>query len=96
MLLGVKAISDKQLEIKLEKPVAFFTQMLAFGTFLPQREDFVTKAGDKYGAEADKVIGAGPFILSKWDHGQTLELVKNEKYWDAANVKLNESNNQYR
>ncbi|OAS13654.1 peptide ABC transporter substrate-binding protein [Paenibacillus oryzisoli] len=86
--LGVKAISDKQIEIKLEKPVAFFTQMLAFGTFLPQREDFVTKAGDKYGAEADKVIGAGPFILSKWDHGQTLELVKNEKYWDAANVKL--------
>ncbi|NOU76106.1 peptide ABC transporter substrate-binding protein [Paenibacillus sp. LMG 31458] len=86
--LGVKAISDKQLEIKLEKPVTFFTQMLAFGTFLPQREDFVTKAGDKYGAEADKVIGAGPFILSKWDHGQTLELVKNDKYWDAANVKL--------
>ena len=27
-------------------------------------------------------------MLSKWDHGQTLELVKNEKYWDAANVKL--------
>ncbi|MEB4792617.1 peptide ABC transporter substrate-binding protein [Paenibacillus chondroitinus] len=86
--LGVKAISDKQLEITFEKPVTFFTQMLAFGTFLPQREDFVTKAGDKYGAEADKVIGAGPFILSKWDHGQTLELVKNEKYWDAANVKI--------
>lgn len=62
--------------------------MLAFGTFLPQREDFVKKAGDKYGAEADQVIGAGPFILSKWDHGQTLELVKNDKYWDAANVKL--------
>ncbi|WNR46425.1 peptide ABC transporter substrate-binding protein [Paenibacillus roseipurpureus] len=86
--LGVKVLGDKKLEITLEKPVAFFTQMLAFGTFLPQREDFVTKAGDKYGAEADKVIGAGPFILSKWDHGQTLELVKNEKYWDAANVKL--------
>ncbi|GGI43358.1 peptide ABC transporter substrate-binding protein [Paenibacillus marchantiophytorum] len=86
--LGVKAINDKQLEIKLEKPVAFFTQLLAFATFFPQREDFVTKTGDKYGAEVDKVIGAGPFVLSKWDHGQTLELVKNDKYWDAANVKL--------
>ncbi|UKS30290.1 peptide ABC transporter substrate-binding protein [Paenibacillus sp. HWE-109] len=86
--LGVKAINDKQLEVKLEKPVAFFTQLLAFATFFPQREDFVTKAGDKYGAEVDKVIGAGPFVLSKWDHGQTLELVKNDKYWDAANVKL--------
>ncbi|MFC5450200.1 peptide ABC transporter substrate-binding protein [Paenibacillus aestuarii] len=86
--LGVKAINDKQLEIKLEKPVAFFTSMLAFGTFLPQREDIVTKYGDKYGADADKVIGAGPFLLSKWDHGQSLELVKNDKYWDAANVKI--------
>ena len=86
--LGVKAINDKQLQITLEKPIAFFTQMLAFATFFPQREDFVTKAGDKYGAEADKVIGAGPFVLTKWGHGQTLELVKNEKYWDAANVKL--------
>ena len=43
--LGVKAISDKQLEIKLEKPVAFFTGLLAFATFFPQREDFITKAG---------------------------------------------------
>jgi len=86
--LGVKALSDKQLEIKLERPVAFFTSMLAFATYFPQREDIVKKYGDKFGADADKVIGAGPFILSKWDHGQSLELVKNDKYWDAANVKL--------
>ncbi|MFD0692764.1 peptide ABC transporter substrate-binding protein [Paenibacillus sp. GCM10027628] len=86
--LGVKAISDKQLEIKLEKPIAFFTQLLGFLAFFPQREDITTKNGDKNGADADKVIGAGPFILSKWEHQQSLELVKNDKYWDAANVKL--------
>jgi oligopeptide transport system substrate-binding protein len=86
--LGVKALSDKQLEIKLEKPVTFFTELLAFASFFPQREDFVKAQGDKYGAEADKVNGAGPFKLTKWDHGQTLVLEKNDKYWDAANVKL--------
>jgi oligopeptide transport system substrate-binding protein len=86
--LGVKALSDKQLEITLEKPVTFFTSLLAFATFFPQKEDFVKAAGDKYGAEADKVIGAGPFILKQWDHSQTLVLEKNPKYWDAANVKL--------
>ncbi|MEW9698113.1 peptide ABC transporter substrate-binding protein [Paenibacillus sp. SI8] len=87
--LGVKAISDKQLEIKLEKPIAFFTQLLGFLAFFPQREDITTQYGDKNGADADKVIGAGPFVLSKWEHQQSLELVKNDKYWDAANVKLN-------
>jgi oligopeptide transport system substrate-binding protein len=86
--LGVKAINDKQLEIKLERPVAFFTQLLGFSSFFPQREDFVIAAGDKYGAEADKVIGAGPFKLVSWNHDQSLQLVKNDKYWDAANVSL--------
>jgi oligopeptide transport system substrate-binding protein len=86
--LGVKAISDKQLEITLAKPVTFFTEMLAFVTFFPQKEEFVKAQGDKYGAEADKVIGAGPFLLKQWDHSQTLVLEKNPKYWDAANVKL--------
>ncbi|MBW5447485.1 peptide ABC transporter substrate-binding protein [Cohnella sp. CFH 77786] len=86
--LGAKAIDDKTLEITLDHPVPFFTSMLAFLNFYPQKKDFVEPLGDKNGADADKVIGAGPFKLTKWDHEQTLVLEKNEKYWDAANVKL--------
>ncbi|MEK3917426.1 ABC transporter substrate-binding protein [Paenibacillus sp. FSL H7-0331] len=87
--LGVKSIDDKTLEITLARPVAFFTDQLSMPTFFPQKPDFVTTQGDKYGADADKVIGAGPFKLEKWDHEQQLVMVKNDKYWDAANVKLN-------
>jgi oligopeptide transport system substrate-binding protein len=86
--VGVKALSDKKLEITLAKPVTFFTELLAFPVFFPQREDFVKAQGDKYGAEASNVIGAGPFKLTKWEHEQTLVLEKNDKYWDAANVKV--------
>ncbi|MDF2963444.1 MAG: dppE [Paenibacillus sp.] len=86
--LGVKAKDDKTLEITLEKPVAFFTDQLSMPIFFPQKPDFVKAQGDKYGADADKVIGAGPFKLEKWDHEQQLVMVKNDKYWDAANVKL--------
>ncbi|WP_282941515.1 peptide ABC transporter substrate-binding protein [Paenibacillus sp. RC67] len=87
--VGVKAKDDKTLEITLEKPVAFFTDQLSMPLFFPQKSDFVKAQGDKYGADADKVIGAGPYKLEKWDHEQQLTLVKNDKYWDAANVKLN-------
>ncbi|MDQ1912974.1 peptide ABC transporter substrate-binding protein [Paenibacillus sp. GD4] len=87
--LGVKAKDDKTLEITLERPVAFFTDQLSMPIFFPQKPDFVKTQGDKYGADADKVIGAGPFKLEKWDHEQQLVMVKNDKYWDAANVKLN-------
>lgn len=86
--LGVKAKDDKTLEITLAKPVAFFTDQLSMPIFFPQKPDFVKAQGDKYGADADKVIGAGPFKLEKWDHEQQLVMVKNDKYWDAANVKL--------
>lgn len=86
--LGVVAKDDKTLEITLAKPVTFFTELTAFATFFPQKQDFVEKQGAKYGADADKIIGAGPFVLQSWEHEQKLVLVKNPNYWDAANVKL--------
>ncbi|WP_438433396.1 peptide ABC transporter substrate-binding protein [Gorillibacterium sp. sgz500922] len=86
--LGVKAKDDQTLEITLEKPVAFFTQQLAFPLFFPQQQSVVDAAGDTYGKDPDKVSGAGPFVLKEWKHEQSLTFVKNPKYWDAANVKL--------
>jgi oligopeptide transport system substrate-binding protein len=86
--LGAAAQDDKTLVITLERPIAFFTAQLAFITFFPQKEEFVKAQGDKSGADFDKALGAGPFNLTKWDHGQTLVLEKNPKYWDAKNVKL--------
>lgn len=86
--MGVKALDDKTLEIKLAQPVAFFTQLLAFPLFFPQKADLIAAQGEKYGKDADKVIGAGPFVLKTWDHEQKLTFEKNPKYWDAANVKL--------
>jgi oligopeptide transport system substrate-binding protein len=86
--LGVKALNDTTLEITLDIPRAYFTSQLAFLNYYPQKEEFVEAQGEKSGADADKVLGAGPFILTKWDHEQQLVLEKNPKYWDAANVKL--------
>ncbi|MFC5529900.1 peptide ABC transporter substrate-binding protein [Cohnella yongneupensis] len=86
--LGVKALDDKTLEITLDQPRAYFTAQLAFLNYYPQNEKFVTAQGEKSGADADKVLGAGPFVLTKWDHEQQLVLEKNPNYWDAANVKL--------
>lgn len=86
--MGVVAKDDTTLEITLDHPIPFFTSQLAFLNFYPQNEKFVSAQGDKSGADADKVLGAGPFKLTKWDHEQQLVLEKNDKYWDAANVKL--------
>jgi oligopeptide transport system substrate-binding protein len=90
--LGIKAVSDTQLEFKLVTPKGFFTEMLAFPTFFPQRKDIIEQHGEKYAADADKLIGNGPFKLTTWNHEQNMTLEKNEAYWDAANVKLDKIN----
>lgn len=86
----VKASDDKTLTFTLENPVPFMTAQLAFPVFFPQKQEFVEKQGDKYATDADKLLFNGPFKLTKWDHEQSLTLVKNENYWDKDKVKLNE------
>lgn len=85
---GAKAIDPTTLQITLEQPLAYFTSQLAFLNFFPQKKEFVEQHGAQSGADADKVLGAGPFKLTKWAHDQQLVMEKNPNYWDAANVQL--------
>lgn len=87
--LGVKAIDEKTLEVKLEHDVPFFLKLLSFGSFLPQNEKYVKEMGDQYAQAPDKMIYNGPFKMTEWVAGNSFKAVKNEDYWDAANVKLN-------
>lgn len=87
-VVGVKALDDKTLEIKLEGPCAYFLNITYFKVMYPQREDMVKKAGDKYGSEANQLLYCGPFKIAEWVHGNKVELVKNDQYWDAKSVKL--------
>lgn len=86
--VGVKAVDDKTLEIKLKQPCAYFDKLLYFKVFQPQRQDIVEKYGDKYGSEANTLVFCGPFVLKEWVHGNKVEFEKNPNYWDAKSVKL--------
>ncbi|MDS8798243.1 ABC transporter substrate-binding protein, partial [Streptococcus pneumoniae] len=45
--LGIKAEDDKTLVVELERPTPYFMSLMAFGTFYPLNEEFVTEQGDK-------------------------------------------------
>jgi len=85
--LGVKAVNDKTLEISLERPTPFFIELLSHQSALP-----VNKASfEKNGADLvkpGKLVGNGAFKLVEHVPNDHLTVVKNEHYWDAANVKL--------
>ena len=90
--LGIKAEDDKTLVVQLERPVAYFLSLTSFATFLPLNEEFVTAQGDKYAANSDAMIYNGPFSLHIGDGTGSWKYVKNDTYWDAASVKLDEIN----
>ena len=87
--LGIEATDDQTLVVSLERPIPYFLSLMAFGTFYPQKETYVTEHGDQYAMDSDKLLSNGPFVLANWDAtAMSWELEKNLEYWDAENVKL--------
>lgn len=78
--LGVSAIDEKTLKIDLVNPVPYFFEILSFPVFFP-----VHKKIDNIPSEC---ISSGPFLLKEWRHNNFIEVIKNEKYFDANKVQL--------
>ncbi len=93
--VGLKAIDDKTLEITLENPVAYFSELLSMFIYAPVRQDVVT---DKSGSDTNDVwsidpktcITNGPFKLKEWTSKDKIVVEKNENWYGAKDVKLKE------
>ncbi|MBC5628844.1 peptide ABC transporter substrate-binding protein [Clostridium sp. NSJ-6] len=87
--LGVTAKDDKTLEIELDTPVPFFESLMSFPSFLPVNEEFFNQCGDSFATSPDTILCNGPFKITSYEPAATtIELVKNEDYWDAGAVSL--------
>lgn len=87
--LGVKAVNDKTLVVELSTPVTFFESLMAFPSFLPVNEAFFKEAGDNFATSKDTILANGPYKVSAYEPAATtIELAKNDTYWDAGAVKL--------
>lgn len=92
--LGVTAVDDKTLKVELDYPVPFFYQLMAFPSFYPIREDFYNQYGDQYALTPDALLANGPFVMTEWAQGANYSMKKNENYYAADNVKIDELNFQ--
>ncbi|WP_195853858.1 peptide ABC transporter substrate-binding protein [Aerococcus tenax] len=87
--LGVKALDDYTIEIKLSRPTPYMEHLLAFTTFSPLNQKYVEEKGDAYGTNSDNVLANGPFKVEDWDGtGLNWKLVKNDDYYNADQVKV--------
>ena len=84
--IGIKALDERTLQIVTENPIKNLHEFAA--KIPPQREDIIKELGLSYGSEAEKIICSGAFKVKTWVHNSKIELVKNEKCWNAKNVKI--------
>ncbi|WP_313233849.1 peptide ABC transporter substrate-binding protein [Tissierella praeacuta] len=84
--IGVKVIDEKTIEFTLTKPYGYFLDLLSGAK--PIRQDKYEEYGSSYGSSIDKIVMNGPFIMESWDPNVQITFVKNEKYWNAENIKL--------
>jgi oligopeptide transport system substrate-binding protein len=91
--VGIKAVDDHTLTVKLKKPVTYFIQMLTFWVAFPLRQDVVEVNGAGW-ASPGKIVTLGPFKLDSYQIGSEIVLKRNETYWgkrpflDAVDFKI--------
>ncbi len=87
--LGVTALNDKTLEVKLERPLAYLESLLAMPAMLPINEDFYRAQGDRYGTSPETTNANGPFQLKSYQpSAMTIELERNPGYYAADRIQL--------
>ncbi len=82
--LGIRVISDTELEVELERPASHFLKLLCHMTFAPIHPSY--RSRENWDREAT-LIGNGPFYIHDRSP-QELVLKKNGLYWDAGRVEL--------
>lgn len=89
--LGIKATDATHLVITLAQPTPYFDKLMTLSAYYPVNQKFVEKVGKAYGSSADNTLYNGPFkFVSKngWTgSNKTFTIVKNDKFYDAKNVK---------
>ena len=85
--IGVEAIDDYTLRIKLYQPAPYFMGLLGHQFFRVVDQKVVEKFGDKW-SRPENIVTSGSFKVLEHKPYDELVVVKDPMNWDAANVKL--------
>ncbi|MDR2200760.1 MAG: peptide ABC transporter substrate-binding protein [Puniceicoccales bacterium] len=93
--VGVEVISPKILKFTLEQPTKFFPSLLTHWAWFPVNRRHI----EQFGAFTDRnnrwtklgnIVSNGPYLLASIEVGNKVVLKKNKRYWDAANVAIDQ------
>nr|WP_079082817.1 ABC transporter substrate-binding protein [Streptomyces antibioticus] len=80
----IKASGPSEVTVRLTKPDSLLPKELASFAGAVQQKSFGEKAGKALGSPAKGLMCTGPYELKQWKPGSSIELEKNQHYWDPA------------
>ncbi len=83
--LGVRALDDHTLQLTLEHPAPYLPQIAKHSSMYPVPRHVVERWGDAW-ADPAHYVSNGPFRPVAWRLGDHVEVIKNPRFFDAANV----------
>ncbi|MBX9837589.1 MAG: peptide ABC transporter substrate-binding protein [Silvanigrellaceae bacterium] len=87
--LGVVALNNETLQIKLNNPVPYILDILSMRNCSPAHKKMMEKYGDKF-YQVGNLVSNGPYVIKYWKIGDKLTLEKNSNYWDAKKTVIQE------
>lgn len=87
--LGVRALDDKTLEIRLAHPTPYLLEIAKHTVMMPAPRWQVEKTHGHW-AEPGNFIGTGPYNFVDWKLGDHITVVKNPRFYDADKVCLDQ------
>ncbi len=85
--LGVEAVDDYTFRLKLYQPAPYFIQLIPHQLFRIVNQGAIEKYTKNW-TRGENIVTSGAFKLSIHRPYDILTVVKNQDYWDAANVHL--------
>ncbi len=86
--LNIEAVDATHLAVTLTVDVPYFFELCAFPTYMPVQQAAVEANSEGWATEAVTYVSNGAYKLQSWEHDSNLVFVKNNDYWDAANVSM--------
>lgn len=91
--VGVEAVDALTFRVRLEHPVPYFLQKLAFYVAQPVPRHLIERLkqqglNEDLWTRPEHIVTNGAFSIAEWKFRQYVILEKNPRYWDAETVKL--------
>ncbi len=87
--LGVHVVDQHTLKFELNHAASFFPALAGLWIYRPLPMDCIAKYGEQW-TEPDNIVTNGSYLLKSWNHGELLTMKKNPRYYDAANIAIDE------